>query len=51
MPSNELRFLIDAYNFFVKGIDAKAKESEERAYGGIIRAGKGKRSESRPGDE
>lgn len=40
--SKEIQSLIKAYEFLVKGIDTKAKESENRAYGGIIRAGKGK---------
>jgi hypothetical protein len=38
--------LINAYEFLVKGIDSKAKDSEDRAYGGIIRAGKGMLVES-----
>jgi hypothetical protein len=34
--------IISAYNLLVKGIEAKANDDEsERAYGGIIRAGKG----------
>ncbi|MBI4727087.1 restriction endonuclease [candidate division TA06 bacterium] len=33
--------LIKAYNLLVKGIETKANEDEERAYGGTIRAGKG----------
>lgn len=36
-----LEDLIDAYNLLVKGIDEDAYEDDERAYGGIIRAGKG----------
>lgn len=39
--SQDIQSLINAYEFLVKGIDTKAKESEDRAYGGIIRAGKG----------
>jgi hypothetical protein len=39
--SEDIRSLINAYEFLVKGIDTKAKESEDRVYGGIIRAGKG----------
>jgi len=39
--SKDIQSLINAYEFLVKGIDTKAKESEDRAYGGIIRAGKG----------
>lgn len=39
--SEELKSLINAYEFVVKGIDTKAQEIEDRAYGGIIRANKG----------
>ncbi|EQB64290.1 MAG: Type II restriction enzyme DdeI [candidate division Zixibacteria bacterium RBG-1] len=39
--SKDIESLINAYEFLVKGIDTKAKESEDRAYGGVIRAGKG----------
>lgn len=39
--SKDIQSLINAYEFLVKGIDTKAKKSEDRAYGGIIRAGKG----------
>ncbi len=42
----ELQGIIDAYNYLVQGIDTKAKESNDRAYGGIVRAGKGKLVES-----
>ncbi len=38
--------IIDAYNALLKGIEPEAKSSKERAYGGIIRAGKGKLVES-----
>jgi len=38
--SEDIKSLINAYEFLVKGIDTKAKEAEDRAYGGIIRAGK-----------
>jgi hypothetical protein len=38
----EIQKLINTYNLLIKGIDKKAKVSEERAYGGIIRADKGK---------
>lgn len=41
-----LRSIIEAYEDLVKGIERKAKESQDRAYGGIIRAGKGKLVES-----
>ena len=37
--------IIDAYNLFIKGIDKDARQEDEdknRAYGGMIRAGKGK---------
>jgi len=44
--STDIQELINAYEFLVKGIDIKAKESEDRAYGGIIRAGKGMLVES-----
>lgn len=39
---SEIQKLINTYDLLVKGIDKKAKVSEDRAYGGIIRAGKGK---------
>ena len=38
--------IVKAYEILVKGIESTANESEERAYGGIIRAGKGKLVES-----
>lgn len=38
---NKLKSLISAYNKLVKGIDDTAAMSQDRAYGGIIRAGKG----------
>lgn len=38
----ELQEIIKEYKYFVREIDKKAKESTERAYGGILRAGKGK---------
>lgn len=38
--------IIDAYEALVKGIEKKAKDSQVRTYGGIIRAGKGKLVES-----
>lgn len=41
-----LHSIIEAYEDLVKGIARKAKESQDRAYGGIIRAGKGKLVES-----
>ncbi|OQX18534.1 MAG: restriction endonuclease [Candidatus Altiarchaeales archaeon A3] len=44
--SKEIQSLIEAYELLVKGIDTTAKESEDRAYGGIIRAGKGMLVES-----
>lgn len=42
----KLKPIIDAYNTLLKGIEVKSKNSQERAYGGIIRAGKGKLVES-----
>lgn len=36
----------EAYDIVIKGIDTKARISKERAYGGIVRAGKGKLVES-----
>jgi len=44
--SNDIQSLINAYEFLVKGIDTKAKEDDDRAYGGIIRTGKGMLVES-----
>jgi len=44
--SKDIQSLINAYEFLAKGIDTRAKESEDRAYGGIIRAGKGMLVES-----
>lgn len=44
--SKDIQALINAYEFLVKGIDTKAKDSEDRAYGGVIRAGKGMLVES-----
>lgn len=44
--SKDIQPLINAYEFLVKGIDTKAKDSEDRAYGGVIRAGKGMLVES-----
>jgi hypothetical protein len=38
--------IIKAYEILVKGIEDQANEDEDRAYGGIIRAGKGKLVES-----
>jgi len=38
--------IVKAYEILVKGIEVEANENEERAYGGIIRAGKGKLVES-----
>lgn len=38
--------IIKAYEILVKGIEADAIDDEERAFGGIIRAGKGKLVES-----
>jgi hypothetical protein len=45
--NDEIQEIIEAYNDVVKNIENKAeKHSEGRAYGGIIRAGKGKLVES-----
>lgn len=33
--------LIKAYSLLVQGIERKATDAENRAYGGVIRAGKG----------
>jgi len=47
--TKELKRIISAYEDLVKGIDRSAKEKEKlegRAYGGILRAGKGKLVES-----
>lgn len=40
-PDEEIRSLVSAYNLLVEGIDSKAHKSNERAYGGVVRAGKG----------
>ena len=41
-PSKEVLLLINAYEFLVKNIDTKAKDNlDDRAYGGVVRAGKG----------
>ncbi|SFN05273.1 restriction endonuclease [Thermodesulforhabdus norvegica] len=42
----ELQGIINTYEDLVQGIDKRAKKSNERAYGGIIRANKGKLVES-----
>lgn len=43
----EVNDIIDAYDYLVKGIDKKAKKNKTgRAYGGIVRSGKGKMVES-----
>jgi len=46
MSVDEIRGIIDAYTTLVIGIESKAKKDENRAYGGIIRAGKGELVES-----
>ena len=38
--------IVKAYEILVKGIEADAQDDEDRAFGGIIRAGKGKLVES-----
>jgi len=42
----ELNSIIKAYDDLIRGIENKAKVSTDRAYGGIIRGGKGKLVES-----
>lgn len=43
----DIQAIIDAYEYLVRGIDKKAKaDKTARAYGGIVRAGKGKLVES-----
>jgi len=44
--SNDIKSFIKDYENLVKGIDKEAKKSEGRAYGGMVRAGKGKLVES-----
>lgn len=44
--SKSIQSLINDYEFLVSGIDTKAKDSEDRAYGGVIRAEKGMLVES-----
>lgn len=40
--SKEIQSLINAYGFLVRGIDTKAKDNtDDRTYGGVVRAGKG----------
>jgi hypothetical protein len=36
----ELSELVKAYNLLVKGIEKQAEDDEDRAYGGVVRAGK-----------
>lgn len=38
---SKIKRIIDAYTVLVKGIEAQANIDDDRAYGGIIRAGKG----------
>jgi len=40
--NKQLLSIVKAYEALIKGIDTKAQNSEDRAYGGIVRAGKGK---------
>lgn len=42
MIEKDINDIIETYNALVKGIDSKAELSTDRAYGGIIRSGKGK---------
>lgn len=44
--TKDIESLINAYEFLVRGIDTTAKDSSDRAYGGVIRAGKGMLVES-----
>jgi hypothetical protein len=44
--NNQLLSIVKAYEALIKGIDTEAQNSEDRAYGGIVRAGKGKLVES-----
>ena len=44
--SEDIQTLINTYESSVRGIDRKAKKSKDRAYGGIIRSGKGRLVES-----
>ena len=44
--NKQLLSIVKAYEALIKGIDTKAQNSEDRAYGGIVRAGKGKLVES-----
>ena len=46
IDGRELQEIINAYETLVKGIDKKAADNQERAYGGIVRSGKGKMLES-----
>jgi len=47
VDEKEIQEIINAYNVLVKGINQKAIDNQEgRAYGGIVRAGKGKMLES-----
>ncbi len=42
----EIQEIINAYDYLIRGINKKAHVTEGRAYGGIVRAGKGKLVES-----
>ena len=46
VDDKEIQEIINAYDTLVKGIHKKATDNQDRAYGGIIRAGKGKMLES-----
>ncbi len=47
MENKKINSIINAYDYLVKGIEKTAKVGVDgRAYGGIIRAGKGKMVES-----
>jgi hypothetical protein len=38
---SKIKNIVNAYNLLVKGIEQKANEDDDRAFGGVIRAGKG----------
>jgi hypothetical protein len=46
MNQNEIKGIIEAYDKLVRNIDTEAKNSDTRAYGGIVREGKGMLVES-----
>ncbi len=38
---SKIKNIVNAYNLLVKGIEQKANDDDDRAFGGVIRAGKG----------